>query len=108
MNAAGGPKRFSTYIEDGIISPDGRVTKVSPDDWIFAARDLGDLAQAFIPTGAANNATVTYSIQQNFTINNSKNTGFDVKRMAYEGANKALNENINQSTKRIQLMPSTF
>lgn len=36
-------------INDGIIRPDGTVTKVAPDDWVFAAKDLGKFSQAFIP-----------------------------------------------------------
>ncbi len=36
-------------VKDGIMRPDGTVTQVAPDDWVFAARNLGDLAQAFTP-----------------------------------------------------------
>ena len=37
------------WMNDGIMRPDGTVTQVAPDDWVLAARDLGDLAQAFTP-----------------------------------------------------------
>lgn len=49
INELGGKKKFSGYIQDGIIRPNGQVTQVAPDDWVFAARDVGDLARAFTP-----------------------------------------------------------
>ena len=36
-------------LQDGIIRPDGTVTQVAPDDWVIAARNLGDVAKAFVP-----------------------------------------------------------
>lgn len=39
----------SNKLQDGIIRPDGTVTQVAPDDWVLAARNLGDLSEAFAP-----------------------------------------------------------
>lgn len=36
-------------MKDGIMRPDGTVTQVAPDDWVIAARNLGDVAEAFRP-----------------------------------------------------------
>ena len=44
----GGIENFP-MIKDGIVRPDGTVTQVAPDDWVLAARNLGDLAKAFVP-----------------------------------------------------------
>ena len=33
-------------IQDGIIRPNGQVTQVAPDDWVFAMRDVGDFTNA--------------------------------------------------------------
>lgn len=42
-------KKAKKEINDGIMRPDGTVTQVAPDDWVLAARNLGDLAKAFVP-----------------------------------------------------------
>ena len=36
-------------LQDGILRPDGTVTKVAPDDWVFAVRNIADMAEAFTP-----------------------------------------------------------
>lgn len=36
-------------VQDGIIRPNGQVTQVAPDDWVFAVRDVNKLASAFSP-----------------------------------------------------------
>lgn len=33
-------------IQDGIIRPNGQVTQVAPDDWVFAMRDVGNFSNA--------------------------------------------------------------
>ena len=50
-----GDKVVGKYVklQDGIMRPDGTVTQVAPDDWVFAARNLGDLAKAFVPQNIA-------------------------------------------------------
>ena len=40
---------YTEKVNDGIMRPDGTVTQVAPDDWVFAVRDLGNLAEAFTP-----------------------------------------------------------
>ena len=42
-------KKAKKDSNDGIMRPDGTVTQVAPDDWVLAARNLGDLAKAFVP-----------------------------------------------------------
>ena len=42
-------KKAKKEINDGIMRPDGTVTQVAPDDWVLAARNLGDMAKAFVP-----------------------------------------------------------
>ena len=50
-----GLEKFSMWIEptraiqDGIIRPNGQVTQVAPDDWVFAVRDIGNLSNALVP-----------------------------------------------------------
>ena len=55
VNLTGGQKAWSQYIKpkgsihDGIIRPNGQVTQVAPDDWVFAVRDIGNLSNALAP-----------------------------------------------------------
>ena len=37
---------INNKIQDGIIRPNGQVTQVAPDDWVFAMRDVGDFTNA--------------------------------------------------------------
>lgn len=96
-------------INDGIISPDGRITQVAPDDWVLAARNLDDMAAAFIPHGITNNSNVNapaaYTVNQNITVNGGKDSAQTVKQQAYTGAYKALNETISKGNMRLQQMP---
>ena len=39
-------------IQDGIIRPNGQVTQVAPDDWVFALRDVGNLTNALASKNA--------------------------------------------------------
>lgn len=94
-------------MDDGIMRPDGTITKVAPDDWVLAARDLGDLARAFIPqnmTSAAGNTEV--SIVQNFTINGGSDMPQVLRQQAYQGTQDALML-MQQSSNRLQLMSGT-
>ena len=43
------PLKGRSKLQDGIVRPDGTVTQVAPDDWVIAARNLGDVARAFQP-----------------------------------------------------------
>jgi hypothetical protein len=95
-------------IEDGIIRPDGRVTPIAPDDWVFAARDVSDMAKAFIPQGmAAVNAPAEYSIVQNFTITGSNDIPQVLKQQAYRGTQEGLMAIMQQSSQRLQMMSGT-
>lgn len=93
------------FIEDGIMRPDGRITQVAPDDWVFAARNIGDLAKMFVPQSAS---TTTYG-GSSYTINQTLNIqgapfAQAAKRAAYEGTSQAL-KSFSDSSQRLQLMP---
>ena len=95
-------------MKDGIMRPDGTVTQVAPDDWVFAARNLGDLARAFIPqnyTAAA--APSEYVINQTFNINGGNDMPQVLRQQAYRGTQEGLLEIMNQSSQRMQLMSGT-
>lgn len=93
---------------DGILRPDGTLTQVAPDDWVFAARNVSDLARAFIPQ---NYTTVQggneISIVQNFTINGGTDMPQILRQQAYKGTQEGLLEIMNQSSRRLQLMSGT-
>ena len=95
-------------INDGIVSPSGRVTKIASDDWVFAAKNLGDMASAFIPPSIANttnNAPSTYAITQNFSFSGStRDIAGMVQREAYNGTQSAITASMMQSNQRLQLM----
>ena len=94
-------------IQDGIIAPGGRVTQVAPDDWVFAARDIGKLASAFMPRNFAPRAgNMQLAVNQTITINGNANA-MQVKQAAYNGANSALTEYTNHTSRIIQFMPAT-
>ena len=94
-------------IEDGIIRPDGRVTPIAPDDWVFAARDVSDLAKAFIPQGMAVSGPAEYSIVQNFTITGASDIPQVIKQQAYRGTQEGLMAVMQQSSQRLQMMSGT-
>ena len=96
---------ISDKIKDGIMRPDGRITQVAPDDWVFAARNIGDLAKMFVPQSAS---TTTYG-GSSYTINQTLNIqgapfAQAAKRAAYEGTSQAL-KSFSDSSQRLQLMP---
>lgn len=97
-------------LNDGIIQPSGKITSVSPDDWVFAVKDVADLAGALPPPGIANNsvtnAPVNYVINQNLSVNGSANA-MQVKQMAYSGTAEALKQNIYTASRYMQQMPGT-
>lgn len=102
-----GHYKFAGVMKDGILRPDGTITQVAPDDWVFAARNLGDLARAFIPqniTAATGNTEV--SIVQNFTINGGSDMPQILRQQAYQGTQDALML-MQQSSTRLQLMSGT-
>lgn len=101
-------KNDALGIKDGIIRPNGQVTRVAPDDWVFAARNLGDLASAFMPRSMpyAGTGNASYTITQEFTFNgSSRDMASEVMRQAYRGTQSGLLAAMNQNTQRMQLMP---
>lgn len=97
-------------IQDGILRPDGTVTQVAPDDWVFAARNIGDLARAFVPQAqmlpTANNQE--YTINQTINIQGGTNDMPAVlKQQAYNGTQSALLQAMEQSSRRMQMMSGT-
>lgn len=95
-------------IKDGILRPDGTVTQVAPDDWVFAARNLGDLARAFIPPMPAQmSGTNEFVINQTFNINGSSDLPQVLRQQAYNGTQEGLMNIMSQSSQRLQLMSGT-
>ena len=100
----------SIRMQDGIMRPDGTVTQVAPDDWVFAARNVGDLARAFIPQNfgqATVSAPSEYVINQTFNISGSSDMPQVLRQQAYRGTQEGLLEIMNQSSQRMQLMSGT-
>ena len=96
------------WMDDGIMRPDGTITRVAPDDWVFAARNVGDLARAFIPQGiTAGTQVAEYSIVQNFTINGGSDMPQVLRQQAYNGVQEGLIAVMNQSAQRMQMMSGT-
>lgn len=91
-------------INDGIISPNGSVTQVAPNDWVFAAKNIGDLAGAFFPQ-AAGNSTTSYVINQTFNVSGSRDIPSTIRQQAYSGTQSALMQSMSESSRRLQMMP---
>ena len=92
------------------MRPDGTVTQVAPDDWVFAARNVGDLARAFIPQNTAMPSTSKqeYTINQTFNIQGGANDmPAVIKQQAYRGTQDALLQAMQESSRRMQLMSGT-
>lgn len=94
-------------VKDGILRPDGTVTQVAPDDWVFAARNVADLARAFMPKNAMVGNMAQYSIVQNFTINGSTDIPQVLRQQAYNGTQEGLLAVMSQSSQRLQMMSGT-
>lgn len=93
-------------VEDGIISPSGHVTQVNPNDWVFAVKDISDLASGFLPNVTTNNNgnttnNATYTINQSFVVNGN---GGNVRQQAYNGTAEALRVTVNTANQRLQMM----
>lgn len=100
--------RKEAGINDGIIRPDGTITRVAPDDWVFAARNVSDLAKAFIPQGmAAAGISNDYVINQTFNINGGNDIPQVIKQQAYRGTQEGLMAIMQQSSQRLQMMSGT-
>lgn len=96
-------------IDDGIVSPTGRVIGISPDDWVFALKDVGNLASAFMPSGVGAtsqvNAPANYVINQTFNVTGVRAENF--RESAYRGASEAMRETLNNASRIRQFMPGT-
>jgi len=107
IDKVGGKENFK-WLKDGIMRPDGTVTQVAPDDWVFAARNVGDLARAFIPQSMTQvQAPAEYVINQNFTINGGNDIPQVLKAQAYRGTQEGLMAVLEQSSRRLELMSGT-
>lgn len=102
----GGIENFP-MLKDGIISPDGRVAQVAPDDWVIAARNLGDLARAFVPQNHTAVSAGEYTINQTFNISGGNDMPQVLRQQAYRGTQEGLLEVMNESSRRLQLMSGT-
>lgn len=92
-------------IEDGIISPSGRVVSISPSDWVFALKDVSNLASAFVPSNITNNTanqSASYVINQSYTVNGGKPEM--VRAQSYKGTADAIRATIQQATRNRQVM----
>ena len=110
-NLSGGKDKASKGTKnDAVFTPDGRVTSVSPDDWLFAVKNVSDLAGAFYP-GVTNNTQNDSAIiiTQNFTIENARGgeAGAIIKQQAYRGPSDALTQNLRNGMHNLQLMSGT-
>lgn len=102
----GGKENFPA-LKDGIIRPDGTVTQVAPDDWVFAARNIGDMARAFIPQNHTAVSAGEYTINQTFNISGGNDMPQVLRQQAYRGTQEGLLEIMEQSSRRLQLMSGT-
>jgi hypothetical protein len=98
-------------VEDGIISPSGKITQVSPQDWVFAVKDIADLAGGLMPSGI-NTTNNNMNAPANYVINQSFNIGAgvrasEVRTQAYKGTAEALQSNLSNASRIMQLMPGT-
>lgn len=104
--------KFSDFngvkLKDGIMRPDGTVTQVAPDDWVFAARNVSDMARAFIPQNYTSMQSAgEYTINQTFNIQGGSDMPQILRQQAYKGTQEGLLEVMNQSSRRLQLMSGT-
>lgn len=93
-------------VQDGIISPNGRIASVAPDDWVFAVKDISNLAQAFMPGTGAMQA-VTVNLQQTINVDGGFDVAETVRKKAYSGAADALRDNMKTAVQYLQYMPGT-
>lgn len=101
------PDNDKGKIKDGIISPDGRVIGISSNDWVFAAKNLTDMAAAFLPPSVTNNsnsvnAPASYVINQTFNVQGGGNIAQTIKAQAYRGTADALQQNLVRAGSYVQ------
>lgn len=98
-------KKTDKKINDGIVYPNGRITQVAPDDWVFAAKNVQDMAAAFMPSSVNNtNAPQSATINQYMTFRGSAEPQ-TVRAAARQGATDAFGKVFSHSANIIQMMP---
>lgn len=132
-----GKYHWAGVVKDGIMRPDGTITQVAPDDWVFAARNVEDLAKAFVPADSTiqqgpDSLTVIadainelaralvqpqaqnihqsagdYTINQTFNISSGNDMPQVLRQQAYRGTQEGLLEVMQQSSQRLELMSGT-
>jgi hypothetical protein len=78
--------------------------QVAPNDWVFAAQNISDMARAFFPQTASSNQV---SIVQNFTLNGVQDMPARIRQTAFEGTQSAITQSMINSSRRIQMMSGT-
>lgn len=92
-------------VRDGIISPGGGLTQVAPDDWVFAVRNVADLAAAFMPSGGYSMGDQTITVNQTVNIQGGTNLApATISQAAKQGVHGALQEMMSRSVNRYQMM----
>ncbi len=92
-------------IQDGIISPGGGITRVAPDDWVFAVRNVADLAAAFMPSAGYSVGDQTITVNQTVNIQGGTNLApATITQAAKQGVHGALQEMMSRSVNRYQMM----
>jgi hypothetical protein len=91
-------------MQDGILSPNGKITQVSPQDWVFAVKNVDDLARAFLPNNINSSTSNSIIVNQTFNVE-SQDMAQTVKVSAFNGVQDALKNAYKQSSSFIQQMP---
>lgn len=105
LNLLFGGDNGDKKIEDGVVAPNGRVISISPSDWVFALKDVSNLASAFVPANITNNTareSASYTINQSYTVNGGKPEM--VRAQSYKGTADAIRATIQQATRNRQVM----
>lgn len=92
-------------VFDGIIQPGGGITRVAPDDWVFAVRNVADLAAAFMPSAGYSAGDQTITVNQTVNIQGGTNLApATISQAAKQGVHGALQEMMSRSVNRYQMM----
>ena len=86
------------------------MTQVAPDDWVFAAKNLQDMAAAFVPQSiyssrATSSQSATINQYMTFRGNSEPQS---VRIAARQGASDALGRTFARSADVIQMMPGVM
>ena len=97
--------RYIWGIDDGIIQPGGGITRVNPNDWVFAVKNVADLAAAFMPSGNTySGGNQIVNVNQTVNVSGGNLSPATVSSAAKQGMNQALNEMLSRSVNRYQMM----